>query len=145
MLYDDDYDHEGNLGDVQWRVPVSSYPLPNKFYRGISSELERYARNVNGIGHPDVDDYICQNGKVGFYDCQRIYDDSDRDGAVCDLAVFVGTTRSLGDSGGPVFYGSKAHGIHHGRRNIDGAERDMFTRADRIFDAIEIYVSTSPE
>ena len=29
------------------------------------------------------------------------------------------------------------------RGEIDGVERDMFSRADRLFDAIEIYISTN--
>ena len=145
LLYDDLYDHEGPNGDVQWRTPVSSYPLPNRFYRGTPSELERYGIDVTSVGHPDVNDYLCQNGKIGFKDCQLVHDDRDCDGPICGLAVLVGNTRSPGDSGGPVYNGSEAHGIHHGRQDDNGTIRDMFTRADRIFDAIEIYVSTSPE
>ena len=72
-----------------------------------------------------------------------MYDPSECDGPKCNLVVFTERTRTTGDSGGPVYFAGQAHGIHHGKKMVDGQYRDLFSRADRLFDAIEIYISTN--
>jgi hypothetical protein len=59
------------------------------------------------------------------------------------MAVMVGTTRDLGDSSGPVYFAATAHGIHHGREELDGEYRDYFMKASSVFDAIQIYIVTN--
>ena len=48
-----------------------------------------------------------------------------------------------GDSGGPVFWGNSAYGIHYGwMYDPNPTERDVFSRADRIDDALGVSIAT---
>lgn len=112
-------------------------------YAGTGNTNEDNERTITSIGHPEEKDVVCQNGKVVHRRCQQVYRASECHHTVCNLGVTRGSTRQTGDSGGPVYSTSKALGIHHARDDFDGERRDFFSRTDRLFDALELYISTS--
>jgi hypothetical protein len=50
-----------------------------------------------------------------------------------------------GDSGGPVFWGNVAYGLHEGWQNDPFApfDRDLFSRASRIDNGISVFIATN--
>ena len=47
-----------------------------------------------------------------------------------------------GDSGGPVFWGQAAYGLHRGRTLEWLKWRDMWSRADYIDEALDVEIAT---
>ena len=48
-----------------------------------------------------------------------------------------------GDSGGPVFWGNGAYGLHQGwMTDSSSTKREVFSRADRIDDALGVSIAT---
>lgn len=49
-------------------------------------------------------------------------------------------TTQGGDSGGPWFYNTTAHGIHHGYTTIDGYKRSLFTPAADLYSSLGVQI-----
>ena len=87
---------------------------------------------------------LCRNGKVTYRNCQEVRKFNVCAGDYCNL-VQMGVHRSEdGDSGGPVYWENEAHGIHLGwmydpRKPF---KREVFSRADRMGEALDTYVAT---
>lgn len=63
----------------------------------------------------------------------------------CNLVQMDAETVVVGDSGGPFFYGNTAYGLAWGYvyDPIWPFGRDLFSRADRIDDALGVYINTT--
>lgn len=129
-------EHYGSLGDIQWLTPddagVSVMPqfTPNP----------PTIRNTVGSGMPEVGQRLYQYGKTeGPTDDDVVQINSCR-GSICGLTAMSTRQRDGGDSGGPVFAGNRAYGIHSGNTTVDGSSsHDGFTRiwsAEDVFDVL---------
>jgi streptogrisin C len=67
------------------------------------------------------------------------------DGNVCNLVQMATHLTAGGDSGGPWFSGNTAYGVHRGFMWDPFApfDRSVFSRLDRMFNALGILVATS--
>jgi hypothetical protein len=65
---------------------------------------------------------------------------------ICNLVQMEAHLSAGGDSGGPVYWSNTAYGIHYGFRwdPIWPFDRELFSRADRIDNALGVSVSTAP-
>lgn len=63
---------------------------------------------------------------------------------LCNLVQMGERQSTSGDSGGPVYWGTSAYGIHTGGMHdpIWPFDRDIFSRPDRIGDALGIAIAT---
>ena len=61
------------------------------------------------------------------------------DGQACNLVEMDAYQSADGDSGGPVYWGDRAFGLHQGWVLIDihGNRHEVFSRADLIDEALE--------
>lgn len=66
-------------------------------------------------------------------------------GSACNLVEMGERSAAGGDSGGPVYWGNTAYGLHQGGiyDPVWSFDRDVFARADRIDNALGIYIATS--
>ena len=134
-------EHEGGYGDFQWHSGPDTHS--DDFYSGSNTETEVYKRDVTDIGSPVVGQTLCRNGKMSHKDCQQVRKLNYCVGVVCSLVQMGEHLSTGGDSGGPVFYGGKAYGIHKGMVwDPPPFPREVFSRADRMMDAIDVRVTT---
>ena len=135
-------DYEDILGDFQWNR--GSDPHSNQFYSGSETETEVNVREVRSVGDPAVGDTLCRNGKVTHRTCQQVRKINFCAGDHCNLVQMGASYGKDGDSGGPVYWGNEAHGIHYGRVTdpIPPFWRDVFSRADLIDDALGVSIAT---
>lgn len=135
--------HVGDHGDFQWHT--GSQSMPNDFYAGTASVTETDRRSVTSVGAPVVDQSLCKNGATNHQDCQEVrnigvcYDDK------CNLVQMGARLAAGGDSGGPVYWGNTAYGLHQGWMYDPAfpADRDLFSRADRLPDALSVSIALS--
>ena len=141
LMFKDDY--EGTHGDFQWHTGPKTHS--DDFYSGNSSSLEVNRRDVSSVGSPVVGQSLCENGKTTYKNCKDVRKVNVCWGGECNL-VQLGT-RSVqgGDSGGPVFWGNTAYGLLRGWHYDPfwPFSRDLFSRADRIDNALGIFIATS--
>ena len=136
---------EGDLvgphGDFQWH----SGPLgvPNEFYAGSSSSTETDQRSVLYVQGPSVGQLLCQNGRTTYKHCERVRKLNVCNGDPCNLVEMEARHAAGGDSGGPVYWGNTAYGLHQGWKYdpIYPFDRDLFSRADRIDNALGISIA----
>lgn len=135
--------HEGTHGDFQ--LHRGSQTLSNRFYAGSATVTETNPRNVTAVRAPVVGQRLCKNGAAGHQDCGDVRRLNVCRGAFCNLVEMGSRLAAPGDSGGPVFTGNTAVGIHHGWHYAPMApfSRDLFSRADRMPTAIRAHVATN--
>ena len=64
-------------------------------------------------------------------------------GSNCNLVQMRSHLSASGDSGGPVYWGNTAYGLHQGKAYDPWPfSRGVFSRADRIDDALGISIAT---
>lgn len=141
LTFKDDY--EGTHGDFQWHTAPK--PERDDFYSGNSSSTEVNRRDVSSVGSPVVGQSLCRNGKTSHKDCQEVRKLNVCSGSVCNLVEMGAHLSAGGDSGGPVFWGNTAYGIHKGYvyDPFWPFDREVFSRADRIDNALGIFIATS--
>ena len=141
LTFKDDY--EGTHGDFQWHTGPK--PERDDFYSGNSSSTEVNRRDVSSVGSPVVGQSLCRNGKTSHKDCQEVRKLNVCSGSVCNLVEMGAHLSAGGDSGGPVFWGNTAYGIHKGYvyDPFWPFDREVFSRADRIDNALGIFIATS--
>jgi hypothetical protein len=134
--------HVGTHGDFQWHTGPQGEP--DDFYAGSASAVEVDRRDVAAVGAPVVGQALCKNGYAGFKDCDNV----DKLG-VCDLNAcnLVQTELHfliMGDSGGPFYWANTAYGLSTGWHfdPIPPFARDLFSRADRIDNALNVNILT---
>lgn len=123
-----------NYGDVRWGWAVSG--APTRDFRGTSTETSAVAAVLTptvGMGH-------CQFGITSYTTCDTVaftnrYADysNDTQGTIYRLYCDQGYHTAGGDSGGPVFGGSTALGIHSGRVEVVGASRSCFSGVTNLY------------
>ena len=140
-------EHIGDYGDFQWHRGPQNHV--DEFYGGYASSTEASIRDVDFVGSPDEGQTLCRNGKVSHRDCQEVFHTNactvGTANDVCNLVVMEGSLSAAGDSGGPVYYGYTAYGFHQGwvRDPNEPFDRDVFSRADRIDDALGVFVTNN--
>lgn len=135
-------EHEGTHGDFQWHTGPDTHT--DDFYAGSSTSVEANRRDVSSVGVPSVGQLLCRNGKSSYKDCQNVRKvDVCHNDNVCNLVQMGMRLSTYGDSGGPVFVTSTAYGIHHGfMYDPWPLQREVFSRADRIDDALGHSIAT---
>ena len=83
-------------------------------------------------------DWVCRNGKTTHKVCQEVYELDVCNEHYCSLVKLEARRSEGGDSGGPVYWGRKAYGLHHGAEGYP--RRDVFARADMFFDAMRVSI-----
>jgi hypothetical protein len=132
--------HEGQQGDFQWHT--GGQLEPDDFYSGAVDVSEVKRRDVAATGAPVVGATLCKNGAVGFKDCGEVIQLNVCHFEVCNLVQMDARRATGGDSGGPVFLGNTAYGLHRGWRYdpVFPFDRDLFSRADRIDNALGVSI-----
>lgn len=135
--------HEGTHGDFQWHTGPKAEV--DDFYSGNASSTEVNRRDVSSVGSPVVGQSLCQNGVTTHKSCKEVRKLNVCYGKACNLVQFGNRTVQGGDSGGPVFLGNTAYGLIYGWHYDPfwPYDRDLFSRADRIDNALGIFIATS--
>lgn len=134
--------HEGTHGDFQWHTGPDTGR--DDFYSGSSSSTEVNRRDVSAVGLPVVGQSLCRNGVTSHKDCQEVRKINVCAGGECNLVQMEADLSAGGDSGGSVFWGNTAYGLHKGEMFDPWPfDRDIFSRADRIDNALGIFIATS--
>ena len=134
-------EYVGEHGDFQWHT--GSQDMPSDFYSGDSSSTETHVRHVSygGVGSPYLGQALCRNGKVTHKVCQEVISVSECWLGVCNLVVMQEHLSAPGDSGGPVYMGDTAYGLHQGRLVLQSEYREAFSRAEYIDEALGINIA----
>ena len=139
LTFKDDY--EGRYGDFQWHTGTQT--ATDDFYAGDDSSTEADSRDVSSVECPVVGQTLCRNGKVSHKDCQKVRKLGVCNGSRCNLVQMGSHLSADGDSGGPVYWGNTAYGIHQGMVYDPWPfPREVFSRADLIDDAMGISIAT---
>ncbi|MDH5278140.1 MAG: S1 family peptidase, partial [Actinomycetota bacterium] len=87
----------------------------------------------------------CKNGATNHASCQEVRSLNECRSAYCNLVEMGARLAAGGDSGGPIYWGNTAYGLHEGWK-YDPAppfDRDLFSRADRIDNALDVWIDTN--
>ncbi|MGH3735041.1 MAG: hypothetical protein ACRDT6_05400 [Micromonosporaceae bacterium] len=135
--------YRGTHGDFQWHTGPKTET--DDFYSGSSTSTEVNKRDVSARGAPVTGQSLCKNGKNGKKDCQEVRKLGVCSNDDCNLVQMGARLAEPGDSGGPVFWGNTAYGLHKGWHYDPfwPYDRDLFSRADRMDNALNTYVATS--
>jgi hypothetical protein len=135
--------HVGTHGDFQWHTGPD--PENDNFYSGSTSSTEVHSRDVSGIGFPVVGQSLCRNGVTTKKKCQQVRKLDVCSSGVCHLIQMGEHTSDNGDSGGPVFWGNVAYGLHRGWMYDPSwpFDREVFSRASRIDNGISVFIATN--
>lgn len=136
-------EHKGTYGDFQWHTGPKTHS--NKFYAGSTSTTETDLRSVLSTGSPTVGLTLCKNGKTNQKSCQDVRKLGVCNDTACKLVQMGERLAAPGDSGGPIYFGSVAYGLHQGKvyDPIWPFDRDVFSRADQIHQALGVYIATN--
>ena len=126
--------HKGRYGDVQWHTGPDA--MGNDFYGGIDTVVETNSRQVTSVGKPERGMTLCRNGRVSFRDCQDVRKVNVCFRFTCRLVQMENHFSAGGDSGGPVYWGNTAYGIHTGWMWAWFADREIFTQTRYFGNAI---------
>ena len=135
-------EYEGTHGDFQWHTGPKSES--DDFFSGSSSSTEVNKRDVSAVGSPIVGQSMCRNGSTSYKDCQDVRKLNVCLGSSCNLVEMEAHLSEAGDSGAPVFWLNTAYGLHTGwiYDSFWPFKREVYSRADRIDDALDIDVAT---
>lgn len=135
-------EHEGKHGDFQWHTGTQTHE--DDFYAGSTSSSEVNKRDVSSIGDPTVGQTLCRNGNLSNRSCQQVRKINYCTGDLCNLVQMGSHLSDRGDSGGPVYWVNTAYGIHYGKVYDPWPfTREAFSRADRIDNALGVYIATN--
>jgi V8-like Glu-specific endopeptidase len=135
--------YEGTHGDFQWHTGPQAET--DDFYSGNATTLEVNRRDVSAVGAPVVGGSLCKNGKTTFKYCEQVRRLNICFDVLCNLIEMETRSVQGGDSGGSVFYGNTAYGLVYGYHYapFPPFDRDLYSRADRIDNALNIFIATS--
>ena len=141
--------HVGTYGDFEWHT--GSQDMPSDFYAGDSSTTESHVRHVSygGVGSPMMGQTLCRNGRASHKDCASVHDLDTCGrltpwGTPCKLVEMDDYQSTGGDSGGPVYLGDRAYGLHQGWiwvNFVQGIKHEVFSRAEYIDEALGIDIA----
>jgi len=136
--------YQGTYGDFQWMTGPET--ITDDFYAGSTSATETDLRDVSSmVNVPSVGQSLCTNGATNHKTCQEVRKTGVCNGSSCNLVEMGSRDRAPGDSGGPVYWGNAAYGFHEGWIYDPAwpADRDVYSRADLIDNALGVYVALS--
>lgn len=137
-------EYESTYGDFQWATGPDDHT--DDFYAGITA-TELNLRDVAAVGAPTVNMATCRNGKVTYSYCDYVRGLNVCKSSVCNLVEMDNDFGEPGDSGGPIYYGNTAYGLHQGNvaycPTWPWQHCDVFSRADKIDDAMGVSVRTN--
>lgn len=134
-------EHEGTYGDFQW--PTGTGTHTGDFYAGNDSDNEANRRDLAFVAAQTVGQELCRNGSTSNKDCQEVRKLNVRRGIYCKLVEMQRRIAAGGDSGGPVFWNYTAYVLQHGWKYDPWPfDRDLFSRADLIDEALGISIAT---
>lgn len=130
-------------GDFQWHTGPRLES--DDFYAGTASTTETNLRDVSAVGSPTVGQTLCKNGATNHASCQQVRALNHCNGSACNLVMMGARLAAGGDSGGPIYWGNTAYGLHQGWKYDPAwpADRDLFSRADRIDNALGVWIATN--
>lgn len=136
-------EHQSTHGDFQWHTGPQAYS--NKFYAGSAITTETNLTSVTATAAPVVGQSLCKNGATNHASCQGVRKLAVCKDSRCNLVQMGARLAAPGDSGGPIYLGTKAYGIHQGWMYdpVWPFDRDLFSRADRIDNALGIWIATN--
>lgn len=115
--------------DLQWMDSASFNWSPDVWLGSSPNWPVQHRKNWDNVG---INDSVCRYGKYtggcGII-LDKWYTPGYISGATASYGLMSGTTAIDGDSGGPVYYGNTAWGIHSGHT---GSGRNIFTPHDRL-------------
>jgi hypothetical protein len=136
LTFQDDY--IGTWGDFQWHTAATHQ---DDFYAGSATQTQYDLRDVTGVGSPYVDQQLCKNGVATHRTCDFVFQLNACDDGACHLVAMDHRLAAPGDSGGPVYWGNTAYGLHQGHEYVGGAWRDEFSIALYLYQAFAgVYV-----
>lgn len=136
-------EYRGTHGDFQWHTGPN--PESDDFYSGDSLSTEVNRRDVSALGFPSVGQSLCKNGKTNKKSCQEVRKLDVCLNGDCHLVQMGARLAAGGDSGGPIYWGTTAYGLHKGW-HYDPSwpnDRDLFSRGSRIDDALGVWIATN--
>lgn len=133
--------HEGTHGDMQWSQ-VSTANIRDDFFKGNSTHTEVSGTDVSGSSFAGSGAYLCTNGKENHRTCDTVHQTGLCKSGQCNLGIMRTRQRGDGDSGGPIYSGTTAYGLHEGGGWYTGAYRDWFTQVTRLDDGLGVNVLT---
>ena len=95
------------------------------------------------VGFRTEGQQLCKYGKTTCATCDEVYELNHCNGDTCHLTAMHNRKADGGDSGGPWYYGTTAYGIHQGYKWWNFKNRDLFTPATYLDEALNIRVATS--
>lgn len=133
--------HFGAHGDAQWHT--GPQPHPSDFYAGSSTSTQVDRRTVSAVGAPVVGQTLCKNGRTNHKQCQEVRRLHVCRSSACNMVQMGARLAAGGDSGGPVYWGTTAYGLHSGWQYDPSwpFDRDYFSRADRLPDALGVHIA----
>jgi len=106
------------------------------FYRDYSTSQSVYSSGGTVVGQS-----IANFGRTtGYHGSLTVYKQNICANGYCGLTAVRTYVTAGGDSGGPYFWNSKAHGIHHGVATIDGASRSLFTDVTKLPSGVSVKI-----
>lgn len=135
-------EYESTYGDMQWSKKSGQAFIDN-FYKGNSTHWQANEQDVSGVLLVGNGGSICKNGKVTDNECDTVKAQYHCYNGSCNLTRLENRKSSGGDSGGPVYWGSSAVGLHKGYNWWQWKDRDLYTRADLIPAGLGVNVATS--
>lgn len=113
-----------NDGDARWTPTVSATASDAFRYRLSPTAY----RDVSSASNPVVGQAICAFGIQTGYQCDNVLRVNTCANGYCGVTFTYSEWSVSGDSGGPYFNSTVAHGIHHGEVYYNGSYRNVFTR-----------------
>lgn len=115
--------------DLQWMDSASFNWSPDVWLGSSPNWPVQHRKNWANVG---INDSVCRYGMMtggcGII-LDKWYTPGYISGATASYGLMSGTASIGGDSGGPVYYGNTAWGIHSG---VTGSGRNIFTPHDRL-------------
>ncbi|MCA1783760.1 MAG: S1 family peptidase [Intrasporangiaceae bacterium] len=135
--------HRGSWGDFQWHTTTHNHY--DDFYWDWGSR--RDVQSVQSASNIALGDIVCRFGRTTGSHCDGVYATNvskTSNGYTYGRLVALGSRQAdTGDSGGPWFNGATAWGLHQGSANVNGAARDVFSKADYIDEALGLGLSVA--
>lgn len=123
--------HLGTWGDVQRHT----VPLQDSLDDDFRYNWGGY-RDTSGVGWEVEGQLLYKFGQTTGRTSDTVYQLNHCNGSRCHLTAMHNRKASGGDSGGPWYYGNTAYGLHQGYKWWNLKNRDLFTPAHYVDDAL---------
>lgn len=133
--------YDGNWGDFKENRGPGTHS--NGFYAGSSTSNENTLRYVSTVRWASVGNWLCTNGKNTDKECDYVRQTGVCATNNCNLFGMEEDEQIPGDSGAPVYNGTKAYGLHDGDYTSGGKSRSSRSEANYMNYGIGTYVATN--